>query len=501
MKLKILSVLLAISIIGCNTRKNEIVINGKIIGENIETIEYTIPVNNIFNGLMSDSIKPDTSGKFRLVIPFENPGFIILRPLYSTYPICRNQGTIVAEPGKIYNITFEAKKVRDSLYFTDYNEEALNDYNKLPNPILLNELEGTRPYMKDSVASSIKNKIISQKEKEIAIFKELLDKGKISENFFKLVETDRNCYYSAITAMIIENKYSTSSRNTNVKFTKEQSEIYKYTDGMKELWQESFQKSELLQEDLTRSPWWFSYSQRLTYFKLYTNKDISPLDLGELSKKNLAKTFNIDNGAKKYLPAGVIESYFANDIFRDCFLFREYQDYELITLYDQFVSEYPNSVYTRYLTPWINKYKDYQQKVSETETNEKTKFIENYHDINTLEDCLSHFKDKKVYVDMWATWCAPCRSEFAKAEKLREILRSKNVEILYISIDEDKDEKNWKDIIKYFNLEGYHIRANSTLCKDLEKIQNSKNGLYVPWHIMFDEKGNKITIPSEIADL
>ena len=501
MKLKILLVLLAISLIGCNTRKNEIVINGKIIGESIKTIEYTFPVNNIFNGLMSDSIKPDASGKFRLVIPIENPGFIILRPLYGALPFYKNQGIIVAEPGNTYNITFDA--IRDSGFFcaTGFNEDALNLYNKLPNPILQNELEGTRPFMRDSVASSIGNKIISQKEKEIAIFKELLAKGKISENFFKLVETDRNCYYSAITAMIIENKYSNSSWNANVKFTKQQREIYKYTDEMKELWQESFQKSELLQEDLTKSPWWYSYSQRLIYFKLYTNNDISHLGLGELSKKNLAKTFEIDNGAKKYLPTGVIESYFANDIYRDCFLFREYQDYELITLYDQFVSEYPTSLYTKYLTPWINKYKDYQKKVSETGSNEKIKFIENYQDINTLESCLSHFKDKKVYIDTWATWCAPCRLEFAKAEKLREILRSNNIEILYISIDEDRDENNWKDLIKYFNLEGQHIRANSTLRNDLKKIQNSGNALYVPWHIMFDEKGNKITIPSEIADL
>lgn len=501
MKLKILSVLLAISLIGCNTRKNEIVIDGNIIGESINTIEYTYPVNNIFNGLMSDSIKPDTSGKFRLVIPFENPGFIILRPVYNTTPPYKTQGIIVAEPGKIYDITFEATKDRDSLYFKGYNEEALNLYNKLPNPIFLNELEGTRPFMRDSVASSIGNKIISQKEKEIAIFKELQDKGKISENFFKLVETDRNCYYSVITAMIVENKYSVSSRNANVKFTKEQRELYMYTDEMKELWQESFRKSDLLQEDLAKSPWWYSYSQRLTNFKLYTNNDISPLNWGELSKKNLAKTFEIDNGAKKYLPAGVIESYFANYIYRNCFLFQEFQDYELITLYDQFVSEYPNSVYTRYLTPWIDKYRDYQKKVSETGISEKIKFIDNYKDICTLKDCLSHFKDKKVYVDMWASWCGPCRLEFAKAEKLREVLSSNNIEILYISIDEDKDEKNWKDLIKYSNLEGYHIRANSTLCKDLLKIQNSENGLYVPWHIMFDEKGNKITIPSEIADL
>jgi thiol-disulfide isomerase/thioredoxin len=501
MKLRILSAFLAIFLIGCISRKNEIVIDGKIIGGNIKNIEYTVPVNNIFNGLMTDSIKPDTSGKFRIVIPLENPGFIILRPLYNTNPTYKTQGIIIAEPGNIYNIAFNSTKDSDSFYVTGYNEEALNQYNKLTNPVLLNELQGTVHFMRDSAASSIREKIAGQKEKEIAIFKELFDKGKISENFFKLVQTDRNCYYSTITAMIVENKYSISSRNANVKFSKGQRQLYKYTDEMKELWQESFRQAEPFQEDLTRSPWWWSYSQRYTYFKDYMNNDITPAGLVEMWRKNLAQTFHIDNGAKKYLPAKIIESYFANYIYRSCFLFREFQDYELITLYDQFVSEYPNSTYTRYLTPWINQYKDYQEIVSETGISEKIKFIDNYQNINNIKDCLSDFKDKKVYVDVWATWCAPCRMEFAKVEKLRKILSSKNIEILYISIDEDRYEKNWKNLIKYYNLEGKHIRANSTLCEDLKKIQNSENGLYVPWHIMFDEKGYKITIPSEIAEL
>lgn len=501
MNIRILPAILAMIVIGCIGRKKEIVIDGKIIGKSIKNIEYTVPVNNIFNGLMTDSIKPDTSGKFRIVIPFDNPGFIILRPLFNTNPIYKIQGIIVAEPGNTYDITFTATKDSDYLYFTGYNAKALNQYNKLPNPILLNELQGTVPFMRDSVASSIREKIESQKEKEIAIFKELFDKGKISESFFKLVQTDRNCYYSTVTSMIVENNYSTTCRNANIKFTNEQREVYKYTDEMKELWQESFRQSKLLQEDITKSPWWWSYSQRLTCFKVYMNNDISPSGLVELGRKDLSNTFLIENGAKKYLPAGIIESYFANDIYRNCFLFREFQDYELITLYDQFVSEFPNSAYIRYLTPWINQYKDYQKTVSETGINEKIKIIDNYLDINNLKDCLSYFKNKKVYIDMWATWCAPCRMEFAKAEKLRKILSTMNIEILYISIDEEMYAKNWKDLINYYNLEGYHIRANSSLCEDLKKIQNPEKGLYVPWHIMFDEKGNKITIPSEISEL
>lgn len=61
-------------------------------------------------------------------------------------------------------------------------------------------------------------------------------------------------------------------------------------------------------------------------------------------------------------------------------------------------------------------------------------------DINGNPVTLSSFKGKYVLVDFWASWCAPCRSESPSLVKAYEKYRSKNFEILAVSLDESKEK-------------------------------------------------------------
>lgn len=51
---------------------------------------------------------------------------------------------------------------------------------------------------------------------------------------------------------------------------------------------------------------------------------------------------------------------------------------------------------------------------------------------------LKQFAGKVVYVDFWASWCAPCRTSFPLLNKLHEKLKSKGFEVVGINLDEDK---------------------------------------------------------------
>ena len=48
---------------------------------------------------------------------------------------------------------------------------------------------------------------------------------------------------------------------------------------------------------------------------------------------------------------------------------------------------------------------------------------------------LTDFKGKVVFVNIWATWCPPCREEMPSMEKLYQELKGENFEILAVSID------------------------------------------------------------------
>lgn len=65
-------------------------------------------------------------------------------------------------------------------------------------------------------------------------------------------------------------------------------------------------------------------------------------------------------------------------------------------------------------------------------------------------------KAKLKVVNLWASWCAPCREElpnFAKAEK-----SSKDVEFFYVSGDEDKDSAEAEKFIDSTGVKGTRFR-------------------------------------------
>jgi thiol-disulfide isomerase/thioredoxin len=45
---------------------------------------------------------------------------------------------------------------------------------------------------------------------------------------------------------------------------------------------------------------------------------------------------------------------------------------------------------------------------------------------------------KVIYLDFWASWCAPCRTSFPLLNKLNEKLKAQNFEVIAINLDEDK---------------------------------------------------------------
>lgn len=75
------------------------------------------------------------------------------------------------------------------------------------------------------------------------------------------------------------------------------------------------------------------------------------------------------------------------------------------------------------------------------------------YDFNGLEKFLNQNDEKVHVVNFWATWCAPCVKELPHFEALLENYKSKDVEVLLVSLDFPKQyEKKLKPFIAKHNL-------------------------------------------------
>jgi peroxiredoxin len=84
-----------------------------------------------------------------------------------------------------------------------------------------------------------------------------------------------------------------------------------------------------------------------------------------------------------------------------------------------------------------------------------------FHYISSKNDTvkLSSFKGKIVVLDIWATWCGPCKAQIPHLDSLREKFKNKNV--AFISISMDNDKQKWEDFVKNKNLSGIQVWSGS----------------------------------------
>ena len=109
----------------------------------------------------------------------------------------------------------------------------------------------------------------------------------------------------------------------------------------------------------------------------------------------------------------------------------------------------------------------------------------------TLEDSngkaisLSDFKGKIVYVDIWATWCAPCIKEIPSLKVLEKKYEGKDIVFLSISIDQSSDKEKWKKFITARELGGVQLFVGEQKIK----FSNAYQIANIPRFMVFSKEG------------
>lgn len=133
----------------------------------------------------------------------------------------------------------------------------------------------------------------------------------------------------------------------------------------------------------------------------------------------------------------------------------------------------------------IKEYAEHAAKLKELQGKPSPSFAYENHKggVTKLED----LRGKYVYIDVWATWCGPCRQEIPHLQKVETDYHGKKIEFVSLSIDEKKDYEKWRKMVTDKSLGGIQLIADKNWGSDFT-VAYSVNS--IPRFILIDPKGN-----------
>ncbi|WPV02367.1 TlpA disulfide reductase family protein [Mucilaginibacter sp. cycad4] len=99
---------------------------------------------------------------------------------------------------------------------------------------------------------------------------------------------------------------------------------------------------------------------------------------------------------------------------------------------------------------------------------------------------LADFKGKVVYIDLWASWCGPCRQEMPAYKKLSDKFKA-NQQVAFVSIAVHDGEKEWRNALKEEKPDWLQLYDKDGI------VAQSYIAYAIPKYILIDKEGRMLS--------
>ena len=129
-----------------------------------------------------------------------------------------------------------------------------------------------------------------------------------------------------------------------------------------------------------------------------------------------------------------------------------------------------------------------EQQIAEELADNESVFFKKYDDVapeNILQTILDNYKGKALLIDMWATWCGPCRAGHKTMAPLKEELKGRNIKFVYIT-SPSSPPTTWQKMIKDIDGDHYYLTEEQN-----HYILSHYESSGIPTYAIYDTKGHQ----------
>jgi len=129
-----------------------------------------------------------------------------------------------------------------------------------------------------------------------------------------------------------------------------------------------------------------------------------------------------------------------------------------------------------------------QQRATQKKAVKENVFYQKYDKVapeKILQTILSKYKGKTVLIDVWATWCGPCRAGHQAMKPMKDEMKGKNIQFVYITSPTSPLE-TWQEMIKDIDGDHYYLTKEQYIY-----LLGQYESQGIPTYVIYDAKGNQ----------